>query len=152
VAEERSYKGEIDASEILAKIEKGEDVDCDGYIIKGNLDISGLKLPEEIGEPAINSKISIIKSCFDGFVKFTNVVFKKDVNFSGTIFNGKYENELSANFSGTTFSDSAFFSDTTFSSRANFRDVTFSKSVYFSGYARFFMVGALEVHIHYGGS
>ena len=37
----------IQASEILAKIERGEDVEYDGVIVEGDLDISGLELPTE---------------------------------------------------------------------------------------------------------
>jgi len=35
----------IQASEILAKIERGEDVEYDDVIVEGDLDISGLELP-----------------------------------------------------------------------------------------------------------
>ncbi len=37
----------IQAREILAKIERGEDVEYDGVIVEGDLDISGLDLPTE---------------------------------------------------------------------------------------------------------
>ena len=37
----------IQASEILAKIKRGEDVEYDGVIVEGDLDISGLELPTE---------------------------------------------------------------------------------------------------------
>lgn len=37
----------IQASEILAKIERDEDVEYDGVVIEGDLDISGLDLPTE---------------------------------------------------------------------------------------------------------
>jgi len=45
VADERSYKGTIAASEILAEIEKGDDAKYDDVVIEGNLEISNLILP-----------------------------------------------------------------------------------------------------------
>jgi hypothetical protein len=79
--DKRSYKGEVGASEILDKIEKGGDVEYDGYIIKGNLDIRGLKLLEEDENLIIDSNISIEKSRIDGSVSFLLVTFKKSINF-----------------------------------------------------------------------
>jgi hypothetical protein len=60
----------VTASDILAKIEKGEDVEYDGFIVKGNLDISSIKLPEEDKKPIVNSAVSMKISRFDGFLKF----------------------------------------------------------------------------------
>jgi len=36
----------VPASEILAKIERGEPVEYDGVIVEGDLDLSGLDLPQ----------------------------------------------------------------------------------------------------------
>jgi len=61
VADEGSYKETVKASEILAKIEKGENVKYDNVIIEGDLDIRGHKRKEG-GKPIINSTISIKNS------------------------------------------------------------------------------------------
>jgi hypothetical protein len=156
LADERSYKGEIDASEILAKIEKGGDVEYDNVIIKGNLDISGHKLPEENGKPIINSKISIKNSRFDGFVNFASTIFKNNIRFSGTIFDGIDRNDISAtDFRSASFNGDANFERASFSrsnvksashtscpGTANFERATFSKranfiGATFGGYANF---------------
>ena len=75
----------IPASEVLAKIEKGESVEYDNVIIKGDLDINGLNLSQEEGKPVITSQISITNSRIDGYIKFHGVIFKKDINFRGTL-------------------------------------------------------------------
>ena len=82
----KGYKGVVDASEILAKIEGGRDVNCKDVVIKGDLEIS---------KPIVTSEISIVNCRIDGFVIFSNEVFQKHVNFSRTIFNGRYEREFS---------------------------------------------------------
>ncbi|MCJ7442983.1 MAG: hypothetical protein MUO26_00365 [Methanotrichaceae archaeon] len=82
----KTYNGVVDASEILAKIKNAEPVEYDNVIIKGDLDINGLNLSQENGRPVINSQISITNSRFDGYIKFHGVIFKKDINFRGTLF------------------------------------------------------------------
>jgi uncharacterized protein YjbI with pentapeptide repeats len=159
VPDERSYKSTVEASEILAKIEKGEDVEYDGYIIKGNLDISSIKLPEEDGKPIVKSKIVIINSEVDGFARFANVIFKEQIDFSNTIFNGEDEEDgesptyefcgaifsrgqgPTSDFSGAIFSDDAYFVGAKFwyanfdnakFSYASFNYATFDDNTYFS--------------------
>jgi hypothetical protein len=74
----------IQASEILAKIERGEPVEYDGVIVAGDLDISGLELPTEHVDrteaekrlglsdelKVISSQISIINSEIQGNANF----------------------------------------------------------------------------------
>jgi hypothetical protein len=139
VADERSYKGTVASSEILAKIENGEDVEYDGFIIEGNLDISSLALSEPEGpngEIIINSKISITNSRINGFVKFERfimegggekddvwnrtIIFKKGINFSGTLFNGIDRVGVSAYFYFVQFDGGAGFIKSQFEGDAYF--------------------------------
>jgi len=82
----------VQASEILAKIERGEDVEYDGVIIEGDLDISGLDLLTERVRrtkhelqkglfeelKVISSEIKIINSEIQG-VNFYNAYFQKNM-------------------------------------------------------------------------
>lgn len=136
--ETRTYKGEVDASEILAKIEKGEDVEYENVIIKSNLDIISIKLPLENEKPVVSTEISIKNSRIDEFVNFRNAIFKKEIDFSGTVFNGHVK---SADFMESIFNGFADFSEAQFSGsvffiNAQFNDNSFS-STSFNGYASF---------------
>jgi hypothetical protein len=85
----------IPASEILTKIERGEDVEYDYKVIEGDLDLSGLDLPTEkvsrtkqelrqrLSEElkVIASEITIINSEIQGKVNFSNTHFRKTVSF-----------------------------------------------------------------------
>lgn len=102
----------VQASVILTKIQKGEDVEFDNVVIEGNLDISGLTLLEENGKPIIDSKISITNSRIDEFVKFTNVIFKKEISFSGDFNKAKFSGD--ASFSEAQFKSVAYFDGTQF--------------------------------------
>lgn len=114
----------IQASEILAKIERGEDIEYDGVIIEGDLDISGLKLrTEQVSKTkqelrqglseelkVIASEITLINSEIRGKVNFSNTHFRNtisfreakftggDVCFRGTQFGGWYTNFVRAKF------------------------------------------------------
>ena len=121
----------IPASEILAKIERGEDVEYDGVIVEGDLDISGVYLPTERVErteiekslkltderKVIRSKITITDSEIKGDVYFGNSHFERPINFLGAEF-GK-----NANFSGAKFAGG---------------DARFEKVKFTGGYAYFF--------------
>jgi uncharacterized protein YjbI with pentapeptide repeats len=120
----------VQASEILAKIQKGEPVEYDHVVVKGDLDLSQL-------QTNVTSHIRINDSAFDGFVSFnyTNLDesidlsgsnFTKDAYFWGATFRGN------ASFSRATFSGNANFSRATFSGNANFSRATFSGNANFS--------------------
>ena len=78
---------EIPASEILAKIEKGEPVEYDHAIIKSDLDIDMLDQQEGNINFIIESPIKIANSQINGFVNFLGAIFKGPVDFTGTNFN-----------------------------------------------------------------
>jgi len=63
----------IQASEILAKIERGEDVEYDGVIVEGELELS-----------VISSQIIITNSKIRGNVKFSNAHLNKAISFKGS--------------------------------------------------------------------
>ncbi|HII06743.1 MAG TPA: hypothetical protein HA349_05370 [Methanotrichaceae archaeon] len=130
----------IQASEILAKIERGEDVEYDGVIVEGDLDLSGLNLRTEhvdrteyekqIQLPnkmkVINSKITITNSEIRGNVNFGNARFRKSIHSEGSRFGGY------AYFRGAQFGGYAHFKEAEFSKYANFHGAKFS-----GGFAHF---------------
>ena len=149
----------VQASEILAAIERGEPVDYDGVIVEGDLDLSGLKLPtehvdrtyEEINYfdltnevMVVESPINITNSEIRGKLGFSNAIFQKQVNFEKSNFAG------SALFSGSNFSGDADFWFTEFSGgytcfsyakfsggNANFWCAEFSGGAAYFKYAKF---------------
>ena len=68
---------EVPASEILAKIEKGEPVEYDNVIIKGDLDIRKLDLPKSDNKPIITSQIKITNSWIKREAKFSKCHYRK---------------------------------------------------------------------------
>jgi hypothetical protein len=128
---------EVPASEILDKILKGEDVDYDCVIIKGDLDLSMLGLPKQhiertdlqIGlfedgnfEEAKNvmSNIKITNSKIDKIIRFGETIFQKAIDFMGS--------QLSdgANFMGSVFNGDVKFTGSQFNSYANFMGSVFN--------------------------
>ncbi|HOO53063.1 MAG TPA: pentapeptide repeat-containing protein [Methanothrix sp.] len=144
----------VQASEILAAIERGEPVDYDGVIVEGDLNLSGLDLPTEHVErtedeieywglaeevKVVESSIKITNSEILGNTIFSNMIFQKQVNFENTNFTGY------AGFSGSNFGGYAGFWDAVFSGGdADFNYVVFSggiadfEYVVFSGGNAFF--------------
>jgi hypothetical protein len=132
----------VQASEILIKIQNGEPVEYDHVIVKGDLNLSQLRLQTNITSP-----IRINDSAFDGFVSFNYTNLDESIDLSGSNFTkNAYFREATfssyADFSGATFSGYAYFSEATFSGNANFYSATFSGYAYFreatfSGYAYF---------------
>jgi len=126
----------IPASEILAKIERGEDVKYDGVIIEGDLDVSGLELPTETeyeklnGWPEnrklVNSIITITNSEIKGNVNFSESHLKNIANFTRTEFTGEY-----ANFGGTKFRVIADFCEAKLDGKVNFWGAEFGSDAYF---------------------
>jgi hypothetical protein len=133
---------EIDAGEILAKVQKGQPVEYDHVVVRGDLDLSRERLQKNINTP-----IWISNSIFSGQVSFNGTTLEKWVDMSGSNFtNDIYLNEAAfsdsahfknaafsgdANFEGVTFSDDAYFKNAVFSGDANFEGVTFSDDAYF---------------------
>ena len=129
----------VQASEILAAIERGEPVEYDGVIVEGDLDLDGLDLstkhiertedetrmadvlvpPRYVGlteeAKVVDSSISITNSEIQGGVKFGNAIFRESVDFRGTNFIGGDAYFYWAQFSGDAyFSDAQFGGDTYF--------------------------------------
>lgn len=124
----------IQASEILAKIERGEAVKYDGVIIEGDLDISGLELPTEHvdrteAEEAfglldelkmIRSPINITISEIRGKVDFSNARFQEPISLEAVFISGY------ASFGGAEFRGNASFRGAKFSGDADFTGTEFT--------------------------
>ena len=131
----------IPASEILAKIQKGEPVEYDHVIVGGNLDLSKLDLPKKLvnrtfkGETqkVIASPIRINDSAFNGVVWFDNAIFNEKIDLHGSNF---YENvdfhcsnfAKDVKFGGATFRKYADFNEARFQGIADFTNATFSET------------------------
>ncbi len=129
----------IQASEILAKIERGEDVEYDGVIVEGDLDISGLELPtehvdikeDELGlgltkeRKVINSIISITNSEIRGTANFSIAHFQKTFIFVGAKVCGN------AYFDRVEFSENADFGEAIFVGEADFVKAEFDENARF---------------------
>ncbi|OPY52075.1 MAG: hypothetical protein A4E49_02024 [Methanosaeta sp. PtaU1.Bin112] len=107
---------EIPASEILNKIQKGEIIEYDHVIVRGDLDIKKLNLTFENGKYLVNSKIKINNSQITGVFLFEHTIFDRTISFDSTQFNGD-----------------VYFRGAQFNEEAHFNDANFSKNVYFSG-------------------
>jgi uncharacterized protein YjbI with pentapeptide repeats len=116
---------EILASEILDKIQKGEPLEYDNVIIKGNLDVSKLNLPKGNGKFLVTSRIKITNLRIEGSVIFGDTIFKEAINFEGVTFCGD------ANFSGAEFSGSANFNEATFRGITDFNGAKFGEGAGF---------------------
>ena len=127
----------IQSSEILAKIERGEDVEYDGVIVEGDLDITlqGVDLPKEAVERTveeklvrlseelkmISSKIAITDSEIKGNVNFSNSRFQVSITFNKTKFGGI------TNFTEAEFGGNASFKNAEFNGEhVDFRGVKFN--------------------------
>ncbi|MGV8126746.1 MAG: pentapeptide repeat-containing protein [Methanothrix sp.] len=115
---------EVDAGEILAKVEAGQPVEYDHVVVRGDLDLSRERLHRNITSP-----IKINDSIFEGKVDFNDSVIKIPVDLSGSNF------ARDAYFVGTAFSDDARFSWAAFSRNAYFEGTAFSSDTYFVGSA-----------------
>jgi hypothetical protein len=147
------YNGEVNASEILEKIEKGDPVEYDHVIVKGNLDLSQLSLPtkhiertpDEIesyelseNQTVVRSPIRINDSKIYGIVYLNNTLFLKPINLKLSNFNSDASFAHStfnsgASFWGSNFNSTADFSGSNFNSTANFGDTNFNSTADFSG-------------------
>jgi len=128
---------EVPASEILAKIERGETVKYDHIRITGDLDISRLNLPLNDGKFLVAPIIEIVSSIFAGTVNFSESKFQNYINLSKTKFTG------SAFFYGSIFSGGVNFILSQFEGSAHFYWSHFGGHVMFmaaqfSGLATFY--------------
>ena len=77
---------EIPASEILDKIQKGEDIELDGHNIRGDLDFSQLDLQEDEKDRRIVALSISMKNCgFYGELYFSHSNFKKQLTSANLI-------------------------------------------------------------------
>ncbi|MGA9188595.1 MAG: pentapeptide repeat-containing protein, partial [Methanosarcina sp.] len=139
---------EVQASEILNQIEKGEDINLTDCRIIGELNLSEIKLenvpnpkynelkyneslksgyhysegylePHEVNIKVIKSNIVIHNSIFENNLDFSNCLFTKAFSFA------KVNCSSTANFRNTTFGDSAVFWGCAFGSFTDFSFTTF---------------------------
>lgn len=112
----------VEASEILAKIQKGEPVEYHQVIVKGNLDLSRSMLQKNI-----ITSVRINDSLFEGFIDFRNVIFDKSLDLSGSNLTE------GGDFRQGRFGGAANFRGTIFNRTANFRGAIFNGSADFDG-------------------
>ena len=131
---------EVPASEILGKIQAGEDVNYTNVRVTGELDLSRIELEtvsvertwreiEYFGlkeeSKLLESKITIKDSIFETDVNFQNTQFRECFNFQNTSFLGKTD------FNVTIFGCDAHFEDVCFVGDAHFEDARFGGSAHF---------------------
>jgi len=141
----------VPAKEILDKIERGEPVEYDHVIIKGDLDLRGIDLPKrrvnrtsfeikilDLSENAsvVSSRIVINHSTIEDNVYFNDSIFNYAVEFSDSKFNGTADFDCSefngaADFSVSEFNGDACFGISKFNGTADFRDSKFNGTAYF---------------------
>ena len=143
---------EVPASEILEKIQAGEDVNYTNVRITGELNLSRIAIETvpivgTSGEiewhsfkrgpkihyglvnelKIIESEITIIDSVFENSVDFSGTRFKKPVGFHGTLFLNI------SDFSGASFDGYADFDHASFGGDADFKFANFGGDAYFRG-------------------
>lgn len=139
---------EVFASEILAKIERGEPIEYENVIIEGEIDIYKLDLKRvsikrstfEIKHRChleeaklVQSEIKIINSTLKGKLKLNNLLFNKSVYFNGASFEEKVQFKGSqfnkeANFAGSKFKQTVIF-EAIFNESAEFTSTEFKRGV-----------------------
>ena len=131
---------EIPASEILDKIQKGEDIELDGHNIRGDLDLSQLDLQEDEKDRRIVALSISMKNCgFYGELYFSYSNFRKTIDFSESHFEGD------ASFSGCHFEKDVDFLHSNFKEYASFNESHFGGDASFSGCH-------FEKDVNFGGS
>lgn len=135
---------EIDAAEIVEKIEAGQAVEYDHVVVRGYLDLSRERLhrnitsPIRINDSIFNGQVSFNKSTLEeGFdlsgSNFTRDAYFREAEFSGYAYFGGAEFSGYADFHGAQFNQTADFWRATFSGDANFAVATFRGESHFSG-------------------
>jgi hypothetical protein len=125
----------VQATEIIAKIERGEPANFDAVIIAGDLDLSKSDLPSE---RLITSPIEITNSIFTGSFNLSELILRESANFKGSHFirpvkfiGTKFKGE--AVFEDTLFDENSFFIESEFDNSARFHYATFNGSSNFLG-------------------
>lgn len=148
-AEYREVGKEVNASDILAHIEKGDDINLESCRVVGELNVSEIKLetitisydvhlmPDIPYSGAIKhtiryetvyfvkSNITIKNLYFENKVDLSRVFFNGTTDFSGSIFN------TTADFSGSIFNATADFNGLTFKNAADFQYLYFNNNADF---------------------
>jgi uncharacterized protein YjbI with pentapeptide repeats len=130
----------IQASEILAKIARGEPVEYDGVIIEGDLeypnDEKHIKL--STGLEKIHSAITITDSEIRGRVNFGYARFVERISFKEVNFNGYADFRYARFGDGSDFTEAEFYVDSSFREAefgryTNFREAKFGGKLGFGG-------------------
>ena len=124
---------EVNASDILEKIENGEDIFLENVWITGDLNVSKIELKTvdlNYELRVVESQIIIKDSVFENDVDFSNAQLKKSVNFADTSVKGTID------FRGSHLSGDADFRSAIFTGDANFRHAIFTGDANF-GFANF---------------
>jgi len=128
---------EIPASEILKKIENGDDVKYDCVYVIGNLDLSKINTPrDKNNKMKVESEIKISESTIDGKINLEDILFNKAIEFQASKFtkNVSFNNSKfykKASFCGAEFDGEAYFSKTNFNGSASFLDAKFGDKTNF---------------------
>jgi len=138
----------VQASEILATIERGEPVDYDGVIVEGDLDLSGLDLPnvtviyrevEFVSPEFVSPEYDIVvmkrqiievkrnASLVSSPITINNSEMRGNVDFWNSAF------QESVSFEATNFSADANFERARFNSTSDFNKARFSRDAWFNG-------------------
>jgi hypothetical protein len=116
------------AIRIISKIERGEPVEYNNVIIKGDLDLGDVSLSKDANKlSVVNSRIRITNSKIEGTLNCSDIFFNKSVNFSNTLF----DEDIS--FWGAQFRENVNFSNAQFGRYADFADVQFWGDAIFLG-------------------
>lgn len=140
------------SKDVLAKILKGEPVECDSVYIDGDLDITKLDIQKRDEKFRVKSIIKITNSQIAGAINFADTEFKndfhRDINFTGTTISGKVDFSRvhfceGVNFQKVHFADdvdfeiskfdSAVFTDARLDGYSNFRNAKFRNNAIFDG-------------------
>jgi len=156
-AEYRKADKEVNASDILSHIEKGNDINLYNCSIVGDLDTSKIKLKtvsnQRVYSPvygsvdeydelnflgALNSWENKNFHLIENNISITNSNFEDNVNFSYVIFNGSVDFHFSnfnrsVIFGPATFNNYVEFVCATFNNYADFSSTTFNISSDFNG-------------------
>jgi uncharacterized protein YjbI with pentapeptide repeats len=122
---------QVNASEILGKITRGEPVEVTNCVIIGDLDVSDLRKDLEIIEIGgikrriVESPIKIKDSTIQGNVNFNPIYFNDMVVFNNVTFEGR------ASFFYAVFNKQPDFQESTFKDAADFSHATFNKGAFF---------------------
>jgi hypothetical protein len=127
---------EIQASEVLARIENGDSVIYDHVAIVGDLDLSildlpilGIDRPDSEGHVAkmVAARIQIRNCQLRGAVNFAGALFKESVDFGGSAF------AREARFKGSIFEGRAAFESSQFDKYTTFKDAIFLQEAAWTG-------------------